>query len=111
MYQLRSDADAAFMGSLGWSTLLRWTCSSVTEGMMHVGELAERANATRSDACQELREGQALREQLQATIVEIKVSHAKEDFEVSSSIFGVPNPMQRALETEAGVSAADRGPS
>ncbi|XP_075500569.1 uncharacterized protein LOC142539178 isoform X1 [Primulina tabacum] len=78
MYQLPSDADAAFMGSLGWSTLLRRTCSSVTEGMMYIGELAERANAARSDACQELREGQVLREQLQAIIDEMKVSHAKE---------------------------------
>ncbi|XP_073045946.1 uncharacterized protein [Primulina eburnea] len=66
------------MGSLGWSALLRRTCSSVTEGMMYVGELAERANVARSDACQELREGQALREQLLATIDEMKVSHAKE---------------------------------
>ncbi|XP_075507334.1 uncharacterized protein LOC142544147 [Primulina tabacum] len=78
MYQLPSDADAAFMGSLGWSDLLRRTCNSVTEGMMYVGELAERAHAARSDSCQELREVQALREQLQATIDEMKVSHAKE---------------------------------
>ncbi|XP_073063729.1 uncharacterized protein [Primulina eburnea] len=42
MYQLPSDADATFMGSLGWSDLLRRTCSSVIEGMMYVGELAER---------------------------------------------------------------------
>ncbi|XP_075499997.1 uncharacterized protein LOC142538573 [Primulina tabacum] len=78
IYQLPSDADAAFMGSLGWSALLRRTCSSVTKGMMYVGELAERVNTARSDACQELREGQALREQLQATIDEMKVTHAKE---------------------------------
>ncbi|XP_075479024.1 uncharacterized protein LOC142519892 [Primulina tabacum] len=78
MYQLPSDADAAFMSLLGWSDLLRRTCSSVTEGMMYVGDLAERANAARSDSCQELREGQALREQLQATIDEMKVSHAEE---------------------------------
>ncbi|XP_073017435.1 uncharacterized protein [Primulina eburnea] len=78
MYQLPSEADAAFMISLGWSDLLRRTCSSVTEGMMYVGELAERAHAARSDTCKELREGQALREQLQATIDEMKVSHAKE---------------------------------
>ncbi|XP_073019444.1 uncharacterized protein [Primulina eburnea] len=78
MYQLPSEADAAFMISLGWSDLLRRTCSSVTEGMMYVGELAERAHTARSDTCRELREGQALREQLQATIDEMKVSHAKE---------------------------------
>ncbi|XP_075482799.1 uncharacterized protein LOC142523044 [Primulina tabacum] len=78
MYQLPSDADAAFMGSLGWSDLLRRTCSSVIEGMMYVGELAERAHVARSDSCQELREVQALREQLQATIDEMKVSHAEE---------------------------------
>ncbi|XP_075508069.1 uncharacterized protein LOC142544949 [Primulina tabacum] len=57
MYQLLSNVDAAFMGSLEWSALLRRTCSSVTEGMMYIGELAERANATRSDAFKELREG------------------------------------------------------
>ncbi|XP_075515367.1 uncharacterized protein LOC142550008 [Primulina tabacum] len=78
MYQLPSDADAAFMSSLGWSDLLRRTCSSVTEGMMYVEELAERAHAARSDSCQELREGQALRKQLQANIDEMKVSHAEE---------------------------------
>ncbi|XP_075500051.1 uncharacterized protein LOC142538621 [Primulina tabacum] len=78
MYQLSSDTDAAFMSSLGWSELTRRTCSSITEGMMYVGELVERANATRSTACQDLREGKALREQLQVTIDEIKVTHAKE---------------------------------
>ncbi|XP_073033915.1 uncharacterized protein [Primulina eburnea] len=78
MYQLPSDADAAFLGSLGWSDLLRRTCSSVIEGMMYVGELAERAHAARSDSCQELRKARALREQLQATIDEMKVSHAEE---------------------------------
>ncbi|XP_073040462.1 uncharacterized protein [Primulina eburnea] len=78
MYQLPSDADAVFMSSLGWSELTRRTCSSITEGLMYVGELVERANATRSSACQDLREGKALREQLQVTIDEMKVTHAKE---------------------------------
>ncbi|XP_073061784.1 uncharacterized protein [Primulina eburnea] len=78
MHQLPSDAYAVFMGSLGWSALLHRTCSSVTKGMMYVEELAERANAARSAVCQELREDQALREQLQAIIDEMKVSHAKE---------------------------------
>ncbi|XP_073036388.1 uncharacterized protein [Primulina eburnea] len=78
MYQLPSEADAAFMSSLGWSDLLRRACSSVTEGMMYVGEVAERAHTARSDSCKELREVQALREQLQATIDEMKVSHAEE---------------------------------
>ncbi|XP_075508059.1 uncharacterized protein LOC142544934 [Primulina tabacum] len=64
MYQLPSDADAAFMNSLGWFELTRRTCSSITEGMMYIGELVERANATRSTASQYLREGKALREQL-----------------------------------------------
>ncbi|XP_073316556.1 uncharacterized protein [Primulina huaijiensis] len=77
MYQLPSDADAAFLSSLGWSELTRRTCSSITEGLMYVGELVEHANDTRSSACQELREGKALREQLQATIDEMKVTHAK----------------------------------
>ncbi|XP_075474793.1 uncharacterized protein LOC142505643 [Primulina tabacum] len=57
MYQLPSEADAAFINSLGWSDLTRRTCSSITEGMMYIGELVERANATRSTACQDLREG------------------------------------------------------
>ncbi|XP_073017996.1 uncharacterized protein [Primulina eburnea] len=78
MYQLPSEADAAFINSLGWSDLTRRTCSSITEGMMYIGELVERANATRSTACQDLREGMALREQLQATIDEMKATHAKE---------------------------------
>ncbi|XP_073272470.1 uncharacterized protein [Primulina huaijiensis] len=78
MYQLPSDADAVFLSSLGCSELTRRTCNSITEGMMYVGELVERANDTRSSACQELREGKALREQLQATIDEMKVTHAKE---------------------------------
>ncbi|XP_075500168.1 uncharacterized protein LOC142538754 [Primulina tabacum] len=78
MYQLPSDVDAAFMSSLGWSELTRRTCNSITEGMMYVGELVEHANDTRSSACQDLREGKALREQLQATIDEMKVTHAKE---------------------------------
>ncbi|XP_073015780.1 uncharacterized protein [Primulina eburnea] len=78
MYQLPSEADAAFINSLGWSDLTRRTCSSITEGMMYIGELVERANTTRSTACQDLREGMALREQLQATIDEMKASHAKE---------------------------------
>ncbi|XP_073271322.1 uncharacterized protein [Primulina huaijiensis] len=78
MYQLPSDADSAFMSSLGWSELTRRTCSSITEGMMYAGELVERANDIRSIACQDLREGKALREQLQATIDEMKVTHAKE---------------------------------
>ncbi|XP_075507641.1 uncharacterized protein LOC142544481 [Primulina tabacum] len=86
MYQLPSDVDAAFMSSLGWSDLLRWTCSSVTKGMMYVGELAERAHAARSDSCQELRDGQALREQLQATIDEMKVSHAEEFLESQAQL-------------------------
>ncbi|XP_075515583.1 uncharacterized protein LOC142550230 [Primulina tabacum] len=78
MYQLPSDTDAAFISSLGWSELTRRTCSCITEGMMYVGELVERANATRSTACQDLREGNSLREQLQVTIDEMKVTHAKE---------------------------------
>ncbi|XP_075496263.1 uncharacterized protein LOC142533397 [Primulina tabacum] len=78
MYQLPSDTDAAFMNSLGWSDLTRQTCSSITEGMMYITELVERANTTRSTACQDLREGMALREQLQATIDEMKATHAKE---------------------------------
>ncbi|XP_075479433.1 uncharacterized protein LOC142520316 [Primulina tabacum] len=77
MYQLLFDADAAFMSSLGWSELALRICSSITEGMMYVGELVERANDTRSIAYQDLREGKALREQLQATIYEMKVTHAK----------------------------------
>ncbi|XP_075494733.1 uncharacterized protein LOC142532298 [Primulina tabacum] len=78
MYQFPSDADAAFMSSLGWPELTRRTCCSITEGMMYVGELVERANDTRFTACQDLREGKALREQLQVTIDEMKVTHAKE---------------------------------
>ncbi|XP_073299757.1 uncharacterized protein [Primulina huaijiensis] len=78
MYQLPSDADAAFMSSLAWSELTRRTCSSITEGMMYVGELVERANSTRSSACQDLREAKALRDQLQVTIDEMKVTHGKE---------------------------------
>ncbi|XP_073019276.1 uncharacterized protein [Primulina eburnea] len=78
MYQLPSEADATFINSLGWSDLTRRTCSSITEGMMYIGELVERANATRSTACQDLREGMALSEQLQATIDEMKATHAKE---------------------------------
>ncbi|XP_073314041.1 uncharacterized protein [Primulina huaijiensis] len=78
MYQLPSDADSVFMSSLGWSELTRRTCSSITEGMMYTGELVERTNDIRSIACQDLREGKALREQLQATIDEMKATHAKE---------------------------------
>ncbi|XP_073298252.1 uncharacterized protein [Primulina huaijiensis] len=78
MYQLPFDADSAFMSSLGLSELTRRTCSSITEGMMYAGELMERANDIRFIACQDLREGKALREQLQATIDEMKLTHAKE---------------------------------
>ncbi|XP_073025530.1 uncharacterized protein [Primulina eburnea] len=78
MYQLPSEADATFMSSLGWSALLRRACTSVTEGMMYVEEVAERVKATRSDAYQESREGEALRERLQNTIDEMKVTHANE---------------------------------
>ncbi|XP_073037201.1 uncharacterized protein, partial [Primulina eburnea] len=78
MYQLPSEADAAFINSLGWSDLTRRTYSSITEGMIYIGELVERANDTRSTACQDLREGMALREQLQATIDEMKATHTKE---------------------------------
>ncbi|XP_073304546.1 uncharacterized protein [Primulina huaijiensis] len=78
LYQLPSHADATFMSSLGWSDLTRRTCSSIAEGMMYLGEFVERANATRSSACHDLRESKALCDQLQTTLDEAKATHVKE---------------------------------
>ncbi|XP_075479352.1 uncharacterized protein LOC142520233 [Primulina tabacum] len=85
MYHLPSDTDAVFMTSLWWSELTCRTCSCITEGMMYVGELVERANATRSTACQDLREGKALREQLQEHQWRTE-DHAKENHRLKEEL-------------------------
>ncbi|XP_073314138.1 uncharacterized protein [Primulina huaijiensis] len=78
LFQLPSSADTTFLGSLGWSDLSRRTCSSLTKGIMYLGELVERADIIRSSACHDLREGKVLRHQLQVAIEEAKATHAKE---------------------------------
>ncbi|XP_075477180.1 uncharacterized protein LOC142518299 [Primulina tabacum] len=78
LFQLPSSADATFLGSLGWSDLSRQTYSSLTESIMYLGELVERADLIRSSACHDLREGKVLHDQLQATIDEVRETHVGE---------------------------------